>query len=102
MHLSERGAPIVEEHQRKLAQGQIKGAIRERELLSPAFMPFDCKPLALSRRASDCEHVRIEIEADYFSIRFNLRSDAPGDDTCSASHVQDALAGLRVRGLNQM
>jgi hypothetical protein len=100
MRLSERGAPIVEEHQRKLAQGQIKSAIREREFLSPAFMPFDCKPLALGRRAGDCEHVRIEIETDDLSIRFNMYSDAPGDDSSPARHVQNTLAGLRVRRLN--
>jgi hypothetical protein len=102
MHLSESATPIVEKHQRKLAQSQIKAAIREREILSPAFMPFYSKSLPLSCRARYCEHVRIEIEASDLSIQFNVYSDTPGDDTCPARHVQDAFAGLRVRGLNQI
>jgi len=40
-HLSEGGRPVGEEHQSGLTQHQIEAAIWERELLHPAFAPFD-------------------------------------------------------------
>ena len=40
-HLGKGGPAVGEEHQSRLTQHQIEAAIWERELLHPAFAPFD-------------------------------------------------------------
>ncbi len=102
VHCREGGAAVSEEHQSKLAQYQVKVTLWEWKLLSLARTPLDRKTLPLGHCTSHTEHVWIEVEADDHSMRSNVWSNVPGDDTCPARHIQDVLARLRIRRLNQV
>jgi len=92
---------VGKEHQSELARYQVKALIGEWELLSRAGTPFNRQALLFRRCASRAEHMWIEIEAGDFSLRPDAPCDVPGDDPRPARHIQDMLARLHIRNLDQ-
>jgi hypothetical protein len=102
MHFRQGFVAVSKEHQSKLAQYQVKTAIGEWELLGGTGTPCNRETFSLGGCATHAEHVWIEVKADDCSPRSNAWYDVSGDDTCPTGHVEDTLAGLHIRRLDQV
>ncbi|MEM9611090.1 MAG: hypothetical protein AAGA99_27030, partial [Actinomycetota bacterium] len=93
--LSERGSPILEEHQTELADRGIDRIVVERQPLGCALAPVDAR----SPVASHTEHAAVEVDADDVARGADTLGRNPGRDTGPAGDIDDALALVEQRGV---
>jgi len=58
--------------------------------------------LTLRGCATYVDHVWVEVEAGDSPLRPKAWGDVPGNDTCTTRHIENTLAGVRIRVLDQV
>jgi hypothetical protein len=86
-HLAEGGHAVREVHERELADHDVKARILERKRGRIALSPFHVR---LSPRR-DCQHPRIEIEANNLTMLAGPPKGLAGEHAGPAANIQDLV-----------